>query len=166
MVDMARLQGHSEATINASPAHIWDVLEDPSRLPEWVPVVEAVTEHREREQVGSVRRCEVAMGGRRGYMVERCLESVPERRLRHAVEQDSFGFTKMFRDYSFSLRLEPRGPEATLVICETFYDPRTIVARLMNALMMRRRFASVRRDILSGLKDVVEESSSDSWCSS
>ena len=153
---MGRLQGRTEETVNASAARIWDVLVDPSRLPEWVTVVERVTAHAEREQAGSVRRCEVAMDGRRGYMVERCLESVPERRLRHAVEDDSLGFTKMFRDYSFTLELEPRGQDATLVTCKTFYDPRTISARLMNALVMRRRFASVRQDILRGLKDIVE----------
>jgi uncharacterized protein YndB with AHSA1/START domain len=153
---MARLQGHSEETIEASPARIWAVLEDASRLPEWVPVVERVTEHAGSERAGSIRRCEVAMGGRRGYMVERCLESVPERTLRHAVEDDSLGFTKMFRDYSFTLELQPTTDSATLVICETFYEPRGPIARLANALLMRRRFASVRGEILRGLKQLVE----------
>jgi uncharacterized protein YndB with AHSA1/START domain len=153
---VARLQGRSEQTIGAPPALVWEVLEDSSRLPEWVPVVERMTEHEEREREGSVRRCEVAMGGRRGYMVERCLESIPGRRLRHAVEDDSLGFTRMFRDYSFTLALEPRGDDATLVTCETFYEPRDLRARLMNALFMRRRFARVRSDILDGLRAIVE----------
>jgi uncharacterized protein YndB with AHSA1/START domain len=156
---MGTPQGRSEETISASPAHVWEVLADASRLSEWVPVVEKVTEHAEREQAGSVRRCEVAMGGRRGYMVERCLESVSERRLRHAVDDDSLGLTKMFRDYSFTLELESRGQGATLVTCESFYEPRTTLARLMNALFMRRRFARVRQDILSGLKDFAESAS-------
>jgi len=153
---MARLQGHSEQTIDASPARVWEVLEDSSRLPEWVPVVASVTEHAECERAGSVRRCEVAMGSRRGYIVERCVESLPERRLRHAVEDDSLGFTRMFRDYSFTLEIEPTADNATLVTCESFYDPRGPVTRLANALLMRRRFAGVRRDILHGLKRVVE----------
>lgn len=156
---MGKLQGRSEQTISASPSRIWEVLADSSRLPDWVPVVETVTEHAEHEQAGSVRRCEVAMGGRRGYMVERCLESVPERRLRHAVEDDSLGFTKMFRDYSFTLELEQCAEDATLVTCETFYEPRGILPSLMNALLMRRRFASVRQDILAGLKEFVEGAS-------
>jgi uncharacterized protein YndB with AHSA1/START domain len=153
---MARLQGHSEQTIGAPASRIWEVLEDSSRLPEWAPVVERLTEHAEREAPGSVRRCEVAMGSRRGYMVERCLESVPQRRLRHAVEDDSLGFTKLFRDYSFTLELDPRGNDTTLVTCQTFYDPRGIPARLMNAALMRRKFTTVRRDILRGLKELVE----------
>ena len=99
------------------------------------------------------------MGARRGYMVERCLESVPDRRLRHAVEDDSLGFTKMFRDYSFTLELEPRGDDATRVTCETFYEPRGMLARAMNAMLMRRRFGSVRTDILRGLKELVESPS-------
>jgi uncharacterized protein YndB with AHSA1/START domain len=153
---VARLQGRSDQIIGAPPSRVWRVLEDSSRLPDWVPVVERMTEHEEREREGSVRRCEVAMGGRRGYMVERCLESVPERTLRHAVEDDSLGFTRMFRDYSFSLELAPHGVDGTLVTIETFYEPRGLMARLMNALVMRRRFASVRNDILRGLSTVVE----------
>jgi uncharacterized protein YndB with AHSA1/START domain len=153
---VARLQGRTDETIDAPPSRVWEVLEDASYLPEWVSVVERMTEHDAHEREGSLRRCEVAIGGRRGYMVERCLESIPERRLRHAVEDDSLGFTKMFRDYSFTLELEPRGENATLVTCQSFYEPRSVLARVMNALVMRRRFASVRRDILRGLNAFVE----------
>jgi uncharacterized protein YndB with AHSA1/START domain len=153
---VARLQGRSEVVVDAPPDRIWEVLEDPTRLPDWVPVVEIVSEHAERERPGSLRRCEVAMGKRRGYMVERCVESVPGRRLHHAVEDDSLGFTKMFRDYSFTIELEPRENDATVVTCQTFYEPRGTLPRLMNAIMMRRRFAGVREEILRGLKGLVE----------
>jgi uncharacterized protein YndB with AHSA1/START domain len=156
---MAKLQGHSEQTIDAPPSRIWAVLEDSSVLARWVPVVERVAEHDEREQPGSVRRCEVEMGGKRGVMVERCIESIPEKRLRHAVDDDTLGFTKLFRDYTFTLELTPRSEHSTLVTIETFYEPRGVLARLMNALMMRRRFTGVREDILRGLKDYVELSS-------
>jgi uncharacterized protein YndB with AHSA1/START domain len=144
-------------TIEAPPVRVWEVLEDASRLPEWVPVVEQVAAHAQRERPGTVRRCHVTMGGKRGYIVERCLEAVPERTLRHAVEDDSLGFVRMFRDYSFALELEPRGDGATMVTCTTFYEPRTVVVRAMNALLMRRRFARVRADILGGLKRTVEQ---------
>jgi hypothetical protein len=126
-----------------------------------MPAVERVTEHAEREEPGSVRRCEVSVGGRRGYIVERCLESLPEKRLRHAVDDDSLGFTRMFRDYTFTLELDPQGEGSTLVICETFYEPRGIVARLTNALLMRRRFAAVREELLRGLRDLVERGAPD-----
>lgn len=153
---MGTLQGRSEQMVAASPQRIWAVLEDSTRLPDWVPVVERVTEHDKRESAGAVRRCEVAMAGKRGYIVERCLESIPERKLHHAVDDDSFGFTKMFRDYSFTLELVPRGESTTRVICETFYEPRNPLTRVINALVMRRRFSSVREDILRGLKELVE----------
>ncbi len=153
---MTMLQGHSEQMIDAPPARVWAVLEDSSRLPEWVPVVERLTEHADREQPGSVRRCEVAMGSKHGYMVERCVEAVSERRLRHAVEDDSLGFTKLFRDYSFTLELDPRANDTTVVTCETFYEPRGLVARALNAVVMRRKFTGVREDLLLGLKEVVE----------
>jgi uncharacterized protein YndB with AHSA1/START domain len=153
---MARLQGHSEQAIDAPPGRVWEVIEDSSLLAEWVPAVENVTEHADREEPGSVRRCEVAVSGRRGFIVERCIEAVPERKLRHAVDDDSLGFTKLFRDYTFTLELEPQGEDSTTVTCETFYEPRGILARLMNTLLMRRRFAGVRENLLHGLKDLVE----------
>jgi uncharacterized protein YndB with AHSA1/START domain len=153
---MTKLQGQSEQAIEATPASVWAILEDSSVLAQWVPVVERVSEHSEREVPGSVRRCEVAMGRRHGYIVERCVESVPERRLRHAVDDDSLGFTRMFRDYTFTLELEPRGDESTVVTCKTFYEPRGLPARLMNAMLMRRRFNGVRTEILRGLKELSE----------
>jgi len=155
-METATLQGHSEQTIEEPTKRVWAVVEDSSLLAEWVPAVERVSEHANREGPGSVRRCEVSVGGRRGYIVERCIESVPGMRLRHAVDDDSLGFTKMFRDYTFSLELESQGENSTLVRCETFYEPRGIVPRLMNALLMRRRFRGVREKLLRGLKDLVE----------
>jgi hypothetical protein len=55
--------------------------------------------------------------------------------------------------------LEPGANDSTLVICETFYEPRGLVARMANAALMRRRFAGVRADLLRGLKQVVEATS-------
>src|SRR4051794_11725028 len=115
-----KLQGSDAQTVEASAAAVWAIVADSRRLPEWVPVVDEVARHESREGAGSVRRCEVRMGGRRGYIGERCLEAVPERRLTHAVDDDSLGFTKLFDDYAFPLRLEPAGPSRTLVTCETF----------------------------------------------
>ncbi len=153
---MSTLQGHSEMAIDASPARVWEVLADASLLPDWAPVVDRTTEHADREEAGAVRRCEVTLGGRSGTIVERCVEAVPQRRLRHAVVEDSFGFTRMLRDYSFTLELRPRGDGATLVTCASFYEPRTLLARALNAALLRRRFASVRGELLGGLRAFVE----------
>jgi uncharacterized protein YndB with AHSA1/START domain len=154
---VGRSQGRTEQLINASPARVWSILEDSSLLPKWVPVVDEVVRHEEREGPGTVRRCNVDFGGRRGYMVERCVEAIPERRLRHVVADDSLGFTRHFADYAFVLELEPERPGRTLITCETFYEPRGVLSRMMNALVMRRKFAATRERILLGLKQISEE---------
>jgi uncharacterized protein YndB with AHSA1/START domain len=153
-----REQGANEQLIEAPPARIWAVLEDPALLPQWVPAVERMTAHGEREAPGAVRRCDVNFGGRKGYIVERCVEAVPERRLLYAVDDDSLGFTKLFAGYHFSLELEPRGERRTLVTSRTFYEPRGMRGRLMNRLMSRK-FASVRAEMLLGLKRLADAGS-------
>ncbi|MGW4339506.1 SRPBCC family protein [Rhodococcus koreensis] len=154
-----KLQGSNEQLVDAPSARLWSILEDSSVLPRWVPIVETVTSHAQREGPGTVRRCNVEMAGTRGYLVERCVEAIAERKLSHAVEDDSLGFTKMFADYSFTLTLEPQGSGSTLARCETFYNPRGVLSRVMNALVMRRKFGGVRRRILLGLKQFAEQDS-------
>lgn len=153
---MAPLQGSNSVVIDASPARVWTMIEDASLLPRWVPLVDEVEQHSECELPGSVRRCRVSFGGRSGYIVERCVEAEPERLLRHAVDEDSLGFNRMFRDYSFELRLAP-ATGGTRVECATFYEPRNPAVAALNALFMRRRFAATREEILAGLKRAVEE---------
>jgi uncharacterized protein YndB with AHSA1/START domain len=149
-------QGKNEQLIEAPAASVWSIVEDSSALANWVPAVERVVSHEQREAPGTVRRCDVELGGKRGYIIERCVEAIPERRVSHAVEDDSLGLTRLFAEYSFSLDLAPRGPQRTLVTCETFYNPRGPLSRMLNAVVMRRRFDAVRRQILLGLKELAE----------
>lgn len=58
-----------------------------------------------KESVGVVRTCDVEFAGRDGQTIERCIESVPNRKLSHAIEEDSFGFTRMLLDFWFSFVL-------------------------------------------------------------
>jgi hypothetical protein len=62
---------------------------------------------------------------------------------RRAIDH-SLGFTRMFRDYSFTLELAARGVDDTLVTIETFYEPRRLrigsrTGQLRVALGCRRR---------------------------
>ena len=97
-----------------------------------------------------------AKGGR---TVERCIESVPNRKLAHRIEEDSFGFSRMFSDFWFAFSLEREGLQATLVRIETHYDPRGIGGRLMSALIAKRQFRRVRKTALSNLKRLAESTS-------
>lgn len=109
-----------------------------------------------RERVGATRRCQVEMGGRRGEVVERCTEAVPERKLTHVMDKDPFGFSRFFGDFGFSFLLEPRGVDETHVRIEGFYSEKTLLSRAMNTLMMRRKLGKLRARILVNLKALVE----------
>ncbi len=150
-------QGSTRQVIDAPPSRVWAVLEDASLLPRWIAGVTEVLSHDEREQVGSVRRCTVEFSGRTGYIVERCIEAAPERRYAYVVDDDSLGFTKMFADYGFSLALEPEADGRTVVTCSTSYRPRGLMSRAMNALVLRRKFARFRVQLLRGLKEFAEQ---------
>lgn len=126
------------------------------RLTEWAFMVKHTTGGRER--VGAVRRCQVEFGGRPGSVVETCVECVPPKRIAWVMAEDSFGFGRMFADLGFAFALEPIEKTKTRLVNETFFRPKTMLARLMAALMIRRKFAAVRRRILENLRLLAERS--------
>ncbi len=152
-----KLQGTNEIVIHAAPSQIWAVLENPLRIPEYFPSVSSVeVDAGAREAVGATRRCQVEMGGRRGEVVERCTEAVPERKLTHVMDKDPFGFSRLFCDFGFSFILEPKSADDTSVRIEGFYREKTVLSRAMNTLMMRRKLNNLRARILANLKSLVE----------
>lgn len=153
-----RLQGANEILVQAPPHRIWQILEDSQQhLPRVLPMVQTCAiESGGLERVGAVRTCDVDFGGKHGTTVERCIDHVPDRRLAHRIEDDSFGFSRVFSDFWFSFALEPESAGATRVRIETHYDPKGIAGRLMSELMGKRRFRRVRESALENLKRLAE----------
>lgn len=152
----SKLQGRNEIVIDAGADRIWEILEDSrSHLPHVLPIVNNV-EIDGKEYLGAVRRCDVNLAGRDGHTVERCIESVPNGRLSHAIEDDSFGFSRALSDFWFSFVLEPEGPHKTRVRIETHFEPHGLKGRVMSTLMMKRKFRHVREAALSNLKRLAE----------
>lgn len=147
------LQGADEILIDASPDRIFAILEDGQRLPDWTSVISTTGT---RETVGAVRECDVDLDGKRGSVVERCVESLPPQRIAWAMERDTFGFSRLVSDFGFSFTLEPAGDGWTRVRNETYYRSKGPFAAAMNALIMRRKFRGVRRRWLGNLKGVSE----------
>jgi uncharacterized protein YndB with AHSA1/START domain len=143
--------------VDADAPAVWDVLADSRLLPRWAPVVDEVTACAPGgEAVGEVRHCTARLDRRSGRMVERCVELVRERRIAYVVDEESFGMRRMFDDYGFALELDPMPGGRTRVTLYTHYTPRNRIFALMNATIMRRRFAAVCEQLLAGLKAFVE----------
>jgi uncharacterized protein YndB with AHSA1/START domain len=138
--------------IDATPDVVWDVLADSRLLPRWAPIVDEVTACATGgEAVGEVRHCTARLAGRSGRMVERCVELVPRRRIAYVVDEETFGMRRMFDEYGFALDLEPSG-DGTRVTLRTHYSPRNALYAVLNAALMRRRFAAACEELLAGLK--------------
>jgi uncharacterized protein YndB with AHSA1/START domain len=143
--------------VDASPGAVWAVLADSRLLPRWAPIVDEVTACAAGgEAVGEVRHCTARLAGRQGRMVERCVELVARRRIAYVVDEESFGMRRMFDHYGFALELEPGPAGGTRVTLQTHYSPRNALYAVINAAVMRRRFAAVCEDLLAGLKSFME----------
>ena len=154
-MEKAPLQGVDEILIEADPISVFAVLEDGSLLPQWMPPVKSTTGT--KETVGSVRECQVEMGGRAGTVVERVTESIPPKRISWALENDTLGFEKMLNDFSFSFVLKEHERGKALLTNETYYRPKNAMASLMNLFVLKRKFSKIRMAALKGIKKIVEE---------
>jgi hypothetical protein len=72
------------------------------------------------------------------------------------MDHDTLGFSRMLSDFGFSFTLTPTVDGETLVRTETYYRPRTLLANVMNLLLMRRKFRAARQRFLGGLKALAE----------
>jgi len=76
-------QLEQDTTVNAPPGAVYRLFMDNAELANWAPAVDAVAhEHGGDETgLGATRTCAVTMNGKKGTMVERCVEAVPSARL-------------------------------------------------------------------------------------
>lgn len=145
-------QGSSEIVVGTGPERIWAILEDSTLLPQWAPMVKHTTGR--TESVGSTRTCQVEWNGRKDQVVERCVEVVPNRKIAWVMEQGMM--TRMFSKISFWYVLEPKDRNTTLLRLGFLYQPRHVLARLMYALMMKRKLEQLRRSLLENVRNLAE----------
>ena len=148
-----------DATARAPAELVYRLFMDNAELANWAPVVDAVTREEGGDDtgLGVARTCAVTMSGKKGTMVERCVEAVPATRASFVVVADSFGFAKVLTDYGFTAHFTPITNESTRVRIETFYTPANPLAAILNRLVLRRRFRGVVDGLLRGLGTLAEE---------
>ena len=135
---------------------VWAVLVDSAALPKWNPQVHSVaTDSSLPEGEGAVRRCSVSLNGKSGVMVERIAAFKPLESISYSVVEESFGFDKMVADFGFEMSIRATAA-GTRVTSKTFYRPRNVLVRLLNALVLRRQMAGTVAGMLLGLKRYVE----------
>lgn len=144
--------GKTEKVIDQPVSVIWAIIENNTHLPGWVPSVRSVDPPDSIEKAGSIRQCQVDMGGQKGYIVEKCIERNDENRLVYRVEDDSLGLGKMCKNLGFSIGLQSVNAKSTKVKLETFADPANLIARILIPLVLKRSFANFRLNMITSLE--------------
>lgn len=150
----ALAKGSNEILIDAPPSAVWAILEDSTMLSQWMPIVTGTTGTVEAR--GRDRTCDVTMGRRHGQVRERCVVFDPPRRIGWVLVDDTLGFAKMLSGFAFDFALLAGGAGRTRLINTTYYRPKGLFARLMSALVLKRKFAGVRLDALANLSRMAE----------
>lgn len=149
------LQARNEAIINASVESLWAVLTDINSLHKINPGVIKASGRMDRQ--GETRTCEIQNNGRKGTMVERLIELVPQNKTVWTIESDTMGMSRMLNDTRFVFNLEPLNKKQTKVINETYYQPTNLVAKIINGIMMKRMIRKAQEQILFNLRSLTEK---------
>jgi len=152
---MSKLQVRNEALINARISDVWAIITDINMLPKINPGVIKATGRMDKQ--GETRTCEMDNKGRKGTMTEKLIELVPERKTVWAIENDTMGMSKMLRDPRFCFYLEKLGDNKTKIVNESYYEPANLMARIMNALMMKKKMGQIQEQILNNIRTLAEK---------
>jgi uncharacterized protein YndB with AHSA1/START domain len=152
---MSKLQARNEAIINASIGSVWSVITDINQLHKINPGVIKATGRMDKQ--GETRTCEMNNKGRKGTMTEKLIELVPEKKTVWAIENDTMGMSKMLKDTRFCFYLEKLGDNKTKIVNESYYEPATFVAKIMNAIMMKKMMSKIQGQILDNIKTLTEK---------
>ena len=109
------------------------------------------------DRQGESRTCEFKNRGRRGPISERRVELVPEKKTVWTIESDTMGMSKMLKDPQFCFYLEKLSDNKTRIINESYYKPASLIVKIMNALMMKRKMTQIQEQILSNIQSLAEE---------
>jgi hypothetical protein len=152
---MSKLQARNEATINAPVSKVWSIITDINLLSKINPGV--ITASGRMDKQGETRTCEMDNRGRKGTMTEKLIELVPEKKTVWAIENDSMGMGKMLKEPRFCFYLEKLDDNKTKLINESYYQPATLMMKIMNALMMKKKMGEIQEKILSNIKSIAEK---------
>src|SRR4030095_2139476 len=152
---MSILQARNEAIINAPVSKVWTIITDINLLPMVNPGVLSASGRMDRQ--GESRTCEFKNRGKKGTMTEKLVELVPEKKTAWTIESDTMGMSKMLKDPLFCFHLEKLSDNKTRIINESYYKPGSLIVKIMNGLMMKRKMRQIQEQILSNIKSLAEE---------
>jgi uncharacterized membrane protein len=157
---MPPFQSRQEVIINAPLDVVWSFGMDLTKIPEFHPrvvKVDLLSGKRFRE-AGASYRCHLSGG--KHTCVEKDIEIVPLEKIVTVLPEDTFGITKILKDYRVETRLEKLGDRSTKMEISHYYSTNSLKAKLLN-LIAKRKIARETQATLNGIKRAIENSTSD-----
>jgi hypothetical protein len=132
-------------------------VDDISLIPKYHPEVGKVDllSGQTTRETGVKYRCTI-LEGRKGSCVEEVVDYVRGERFSTAFPEDTWGLSKMLRDFVVDSVLVPHGDCETDVALEAYYEPIGWKMRLLNVLLLRRLMARRALRTIEGVKRLAE----------
>ena len=153
----APVQGVDSTVIEKPVDELWPLIADSRQLTQWGPPVVSVDVHDQPETVGSHRTVDAIFGGKAGQFSERrIIHDETTYAMAFVIEHDTFGIGKLLTDVGSLMQLEPLGPGRTRLTWSFFHQPRGVLGRVMNRLVILRQQRANRLQALASIKVYAE----------
>lgn len=121
-----QLQWQADAVVDAPLEKVWAAFDDLSLIPHYHPVVQRVEYPSgvTRRAPGVEYKCIIETGPRRGWCVEKVMDHAPLQSSTVAFTDDSWGLSKLIRDFMTEVSVERLGEAKTRVRLRGFYTPK------------------------------------------
>jgi hypothetical protein len=152
-----RFQWKVTVHIKASPAHVWEIIDDISLIPQYHAEVGKVDllSGQQKRAVGVKYRCNI-LEGRKGSCVEEVVEYIPNSKMSTGMSEDTWGMDRMFSNFIVDATVIPQPDRSTILQFEAYYDPMGLRNRVLNALMLQHIMRKRARLTMQGIKRLSE----------
>lgn len=154
----APVQGVDSIVVERPAPELWPLIADSKQLMNWGPPVVAV-ELLPIEQVGSRRLVQASFGRKKGQFTERRIlqrEGEGGYAMAFVIEADTFGLDKMLANIGSLMELRSEGSSATELRWSFFHEPRGLLGRVINRVVILRQQRANRRRALESFKAFAE----------
>jgi len=154
------LQWEVKVNINAPVEKVWDATQDISLISAYHPEVEKVEllSGTDKRAPGVEYKCIIPEGRpRSGSCVEKVIENVKYEKTTILAVEDTWGLSEMLKDYISEITFEKKDKNTTILHLVGYYEPIGLKVKIMNTLFLRRVMKKRGREVLMGVKDLVEK---------
>ena len=155
-----KLQWEVEVSISASVEQVWDATQDISLIPVYHPEVEKVEllSNQNKRAQGVEYKCIIPEGNpRSGSCIEKVIENDKYKKTTTLAVEDTWGLSEMLKYYTTDSILEKIDDKTTVLHFKGYYEPIGFKNKLMNVLILRRIMKKRGKEVMVGIKDLVEK---------